>query len=109
MTVAVSETAVAMETNKWYECSSKSFCDAKRNKSWGVLMLNKLKQKTNFPELEPVTFGSQNTEYMPKYMFSTHWYIKELVDWMNGGMDALVVNSTVQFSAWHGTLSNVVM
>jgi len=56
--MAVSETAAAMETNKWYKCWYKSFCDAKRNKSWGMLMLKKLKQKTTFPELEPVTFGS---------------------------------------------------
>ena len=33
MTMAVSETAVAMETNKWYKFCGKSFCDAKRNKS----------------------------------------------------------------------------
>jgi len=72
-------------------------------------MLKKLKQKTAFPELEPVTYGSQTTEYMPKYICNTHWYMTELVDGMNGGMDALFVSSTVQFKTWHGTLSNIVM
>jgi len=35
--------------------------------------------------------------------------MKEMVDGMNGGMDALFVNSTVQLKTWCGTLSNVVM
>ena len=72
-------------------------------------MLKKLKQKTTFPELEPVTFSSETTEYMSKYICNTHQYMKELVDWMNGGMDASYINSTVQFKTQHGTLSNAVM
>ena len=72
-------------------------------------MLTKLKPKTTFPELEPVTFSSQTTKYMPKYICSTHRYMKELVDMMNGGMDASFVNSTMQFKTWHGNLSNVIM
>jgi len=70
-------------------------------------MLKKLKQKTTIPELEPVTFSSQTTEYMPRYICNTHRYMKELVDWVNGGMDASFVNSTVKFKTWHGILSNV--
>jgi hypothetical protein len=45
MTLAVSKAAVAMEINKGYKRCARSVCDVKRNKSRGVLMLKKLKQK----------------------------------------------------------------
>ena len=45
MTLDVSKAAVAMEINKGYKRCARSVCDVKRNKSRGVLMLKKLKQK----------------------------------------------------------------